>query len=135
MRAEPRLAVAEHAGAFGAQPIACGDDIVDLVANMVHSSDRIAVEKTLHWRARAEWFEKLDLRILQFDEDDRDAVYRHRTCLGDTRPKHLAIDRARRCEIRHDDRYMVEPADHAGPSNLTPLPDEQQPAAVCGTAR
>jgi len=51
MRAKPWLAVAEHPCAFGAEPVARGHDVVDLIADVVNSARRIALEKTAHGEA------------------------------------------------------------------------------------
>ena len=68
MGAEPRLAVAEHAGTLSAQPIACGDDVMDLVAEVVHPAFGVAFKKAAHRRIGAEGFEQLDPRVRQLDK-------------------------------------------------------------------
>src|SRR5207237_837045 len=73
---EPWLAVPEHPGACGAQPIAGGDDVVDLVAEVVHTAVGVALEKAAHWRIYAERLEQLDPRVRQFDEHHRYAMRR-----------------------------------------------------------
>jgi len=47
VRAQPRLAVAEHAGALRLQPIARGDDVLDLVADMMHPAAGVLLEIAL----------------------------------------------------------------------------------------
>src|SRR5205085_4713878 len=81
--AQPRLAIAEHSRAFRPQPIPRFDDVVDLVADVMHSASRIAVEKGLYRRGRAERFEQFDLGIRQHDEDDGNAMRRQRAWFGD----------------------------------------------------
>ena len=44
VRAEPRLAVAEHLGAFRAKLVARRDDVVYLVAEVMHPARRVALE-------------------------------------------------------------------------------------------
>jgi len=112
MRAEPRLAVAKDPGALGAQPVARGDDVVDLVANMVHAARGITFEKPAHRRGLTERLEQLDLGVRQLDKNHGHAVCRQRVRFRDLRAEHLPIEPARRREIGHDDCHVVEPSDH-----------------------
>src|SRR5438270_6133386 len=48
MSTEARLAIAEHSRAFRPQPIPRLNDIVDLVADVMHPPRRIAIEKSLY---------------------------------------------------------------------------------------
>ena len=107
-----RLAVAEHAGAAGAQPVAGGEDVVDLVADMVHAAGRVLVEKAAHRRIGPERLQQFDLAVRQLDKDDRDAVRRQRVRLRHAGAERVAVERRGGGEVRHDDRDMVEPADH-----------------------
>jgi len=79
--AQPRLAIAKHSRAVRPQPIPRFDDVLDLVTDVVHSTRRIALEKGLYRRGRAERFEQLDLGVRQLDKDDRDAMRRERAWL------------------------------------------------------
>ena len=51
--AKPGLPVAEDARAAGAQAIAGGDDVTDLVADMVDAAGRVLFEKPAHRRGAA----------------------------------------------------------------------------------
>src|SRR5204862_508534 len=78
VRAEARLAVAAHAGALGAQAVAGRDDVVDLVTEVMHAAARVLVEKAANRRIGAERLQQLDLRVRQFDKNNRHAVRRQR---------------------------------------------------------
>ena len=69
-----RLAVAEHARAGRLEAIARGDDVVDLVADMVHAAGGVAREELRDRRGRAQRMQQLDLGVRQGDEDSGDAV-------------------------------------------------------------
>jgi hypothetical protein len=81
MGTETRLAITEHSCTLGAQPVSRGDDVIDLVANVVHAASRIAFKKTAHRRGVAERLEQLDPGVWQVDEDYCDAVRRQRARL------------------------------------------------------
>ena len=74
MRADLRLAVAEHPRAGRHQPVARGQDVVHLVADMVHAAGRVLLEEGGDRRALAQRFEQFDLGVAGVDEDDRHAV-------------------------------------------------------------
>ncbi len=76
--AKPGFAVAEDSGAAGAQPVAGGDDVVDLIADVMHAAGRVFVEKPAHRRGVAERLQQFDFRVRQLDEHDRDAMGRQR---------------------------------------------------------
>src|SRR5260370_16000831 len=124
MGTEARLAVAEHSRALRPQPIARSYDVVDLVADVMHTARRIALEKGLHRRGCAERFEQLDLGVWQLDKDDRHPMRRQRARLRDASAQYLAVGRARLRDIGHDDRDMVEPADHR---EMPPAPPRLAP--------
>ena len=48
------IALAEHAGAVGDEPVAGGDDVVDLVAEMMDAAVRVALEEGRDGRFVAE---------------------------------------------------------------------------------
>src|SRR5262245_14122767 len=68
VRAGLRRAVAEHPGALSLEPVACRQDVVDLVAQMVDAAVRIALEEFRDRRFRSERLEQLDLGVRQRDE-------------------------------------------------------------------
>ena len=119
MGTEARLAITEHSRAFCPQPIPRSYDVFDLIADVMHSARRIAREKGPHRRGRAERFQQLDLRVRQFDKDDGDAMHRERAWLGDARAQNLSVCGARRRDVGHNDRDMVELADHCRKLPLT----------------
>src|SRR5438128_10941677 len=112
MGTRPRIAVPQNSRSLGAQSIAGGNDVVDLVAYVVKSPGRIALEKALDRRCRAERLEKLDFGVRQFYEHHSDAMCRQWAGFRDPGAEHLVVKRARRPEIRHDNRDVVEPPDH-----------------------
>jgi hypothetical protein len=62
-----RLAITEHSCTLGTQPVSRGDDVVDLIANVVYAARGIAVEKTPHRRGVAERLEQLDSGVWLFE--------------------------------------------------------------------
>jgi len=119
VRAQPRLAIAEHSRAFRPQPIPRFDDVVDLVSRCGAFRPPGALEKGLYRRGRAERLEQLDLGVWQLDKDDGDAMRRQRAWFGDASAEGLPVDRARRRDIRNGDRDMVELANHGWKLPLT----------------
>src|SRR3974390_1708377 len=53
MRADPRLAVAQHPRAFPDQRIARGDDVGNLIADVVNPAVGVAFEEFGNWRCFA----------------------------------------------------------------------------------
>src|SRR5215469_9516840 len=49
MRTQARFAITKDPRTFGAQPIACGGDVIDLVAQVMNAARRVALEKSAHW--------------------------------------------------------------------------------------
>src|SRR5208283_833834 len=62
MRADLRLAVAEHARALGLQLVARGDDVLDLVAEVMNATRGILLDETRDRGFVAIGLEELDLR-------------------------------------------------------------------------
>src|SRR6185437_11844810 len=58
--AELGLAVAQDARPFALELVAGGDDVLDLVADMVHAARRIALEEIAHRRVSAIGLQELD---------------------------------------------------------------------------
>src|SRR5229473_8309776 len=75
VRADLRLAIAENTRAAGGEAIARGNDVGDLVAEMVHAAARVLGEITGDRRVGAERLEQLDFGVGQLDED-----YGHAVC-------------------------------------------------------
>src|SRR5215212_163203 len=111
--ADLRLGRAEHPGARRDQPVAGGADVVDLVADVVDAALGVAGEEAGDRRALAKWFQKLDFRVRQGDEDDRHAVLGLRQRRGQLRPEHIAVDARSRIEVVDRDRHVAQPSDHA----------------------
>ena len=110
-----RVPIAEYARALGFELVAGGDDVLDLVAEMVHAAVRIALEKLGDRRVRAKRMQEFDFRIGQFDEDDRHAMVGLRLRSGDARAERFAIDARRFFEVGDGDGDVVELADHRLP--------------------
>src|SRR5262245_16969820 len=70
MGADLRLPIAQHPRALGLQPIAGGQDVLDLVTDMVDAAGGITVEEGRDRRIAAERLQELDLGIGQGDEDN-----------------------------------------------------------------
>ena len=103
---------AEDCGAPSFEAVARFADVVDLVAEVMHSPGGIAGEESGDGRVVAERLHQFDVRIRQLDEHDADAV------LGQAlRPRHLraelvAIEPRRGFQIGNRERNMVQPAKH-----------------------
>ena len=112
MRADFRLAVAEHARALGLETIARRDDVVDLVTDVMHAAVGIALEEFRDRRIRAERLEQFDLGIGQHDENGGDAMLGLRHRLGHLGAERLAIGARRLFDVAHRDGDVIEPSDH-----------------------
>ena len=107
------LAIAQHPRSAGLQAIARGQNVIDLIADMVNAAGGIALKEGGDGRRLAERVEQLDLRIRKCDENRGDAVLRHLHGVGDFGAKCLAIQARRRRKVRHRNRHMVQPSNHA----------------------
>jgi hypothetical protein len=112
MGAEPRLAVAEDACTFSTQTVARSNDVVDLVAEVMHPAFGMAFEKTAYRGIGAERFEELDSGVRQLDKDHRYAMRRQRLGLRDAGREGAAIDLGGGREVRHHDGDVIESSDH-----------------------
>src|SRR5713101_6234481 len=119
VRAHLGLAVAQHARALRLERIARGDDVVDLVAQMMDAAVRIALEEFRDRRGRAQRLQEFDLGVGQRDEHRGDAMRRLRLRRRHLGAERLAVYRRRLGDVADRDRHMVEPSDHA--SSLRPL--------------
>src|SRR5919206_4217247 len=68
VRADLRLAAAQHPRALPGQPVARRADVRDLVADVMDAALRIAPQKTRDGRIGAERLQELDLRVGKLDE-------------------------------------------------------------------
>ena len=75
MRAEPGDAVAQHARTRSLQTVARSDDIVHLVADMVHAARWIFFQKGGNRRGIAERLQQLDPGVSKIDEYDGYAMF------------------------------------------------------------
>jgi hypothetical protein len=110
------LAIAEHARAVGFESIAGGEDVLDLIAEMVHATVGIALKEFGDRGVRTQRMQKFDLRVGQFNEDDRHAVVGLRLRSGDVRAEGVAIGLRRLVEIGDGDGDVVQLADHHSPN-------------------
>src|SRR3954468_14329383 len=90
MGAQSRFPVAQYPSTRRAQPVACCDNIVDLVAEMVHAAGRVFVEKAAQRRIGAERLQQFDLAVGQFDEDNSHAMRRQRLWRGNAGAESVA---------------------------------------------
>src|SRR5208283_153831 len=112
MRADLRLAVAEHARALGFELVARGDDVLDLIAEMMNAARRILLDEARDRGLVAIGFEELDLRVRQLDEDDLDPVLRDDLRLRDLRAERAGVSLHSFFEIRDGDGDVIETSDH-----------------------
>ena len=113
MGADGGLAVAQYADPLGLEPVAGGQDVIDLVADVMDTARRVAFEKAPDRRVVPQGVQQLDLGVLELDEDRGDAVGRHVDRLRDLGAEGVPVERARRLQVRHGNRDVVEPADHS----------------------
>ena len=106
------LATAEDAGAPLFQAVPGGDDVVDFVADMMHSARRVALQEPGEGRIRAQRRDELDRRVGEGDEDHGDPVFRQVLGLRHPGAQGVAIDGARRLQVGHRDGHVIESADH-----------------------
>ncbi len=115
MRADFRLAVAEHARALCLQGIAGGADVGHLVADVVDAAVGIAFEEFGDRRALAERLQQFDLGVGQRDEHGGDAVVGLLHLGRDFRAQRVAIDLRRLGDVAHRDGDVIETTDHRLP--------------------
>src|SRR5580698_452872 len=114
MSADFRVSVPEHAPAGSFELVAGGDDILNLIAEVMYAAVRIAIEKLGDRRVRAQRMQEFDFRIGQFDEDDRHPMIGLWLRGRDAGAQRFAINQRRLLEIRDGDGDMVELAHHGG---------------------
>src|SRR6185312_5500078 len=116
--AELGLAVAQDARPFALELVTGGDDVLDLVADMVHAARRIALEEIAHRRVSAIGLQELDLGVVEDHERHGHAMRRQGHGIRYLGAQRVTVNRCRLLHIGHDDGDVVEPADHA------PLPPQ-----------
>ena len=100
---------------LGDEVIAGGDDILDLIADMVHAAGLVALKKGGDRRILAERLQQLYLGIGQFDENGGNAVIGLGNLLRYLGAQRFLIDLGRGGNVRHGDRNMVQTANHGHP--------------------
>src|SRR6185503_3774904 len=123
------ISVAEHTRALGPHLVAVGENIVDLVADVVNAAVGIAFEKLRDWGILAERYEQLDLGIPQRDKNRVHAVIRLRHHGGHVRAERVTVELARFRDIADRNGDVIETADHV--FSLCPARD----AARSGASR
>jgi hypothetical protein len=107
-----RLAGAEHPGARRLKTVAGGEDVVDLVADVVNAARGVLVEETLDRRVMAQRIKQFDLGVGQRDENDGNAVVRLVLRRADSGAQGVAVKGDRGIEVGHRDGHMVQASDH-----------------------
>ena len=75
VRADLRFAIAEHAGAACREPVLGSEDILNLVADMMHAAIGVFFQKFGDRRVFAQRLQQFDLGVGQGDEDDANAMF------------------------------------------------------------
>ncbi|MEY9691729.1 hypothetical protein ABH976_002875 [Bradyrhizobium ottawaense] len=104
--------VAEHPRALLHQRVARGDDVDDLVADMVDAAVGIALEEFCDRRGLAERLDEFDLGVGERREHGGHAVLWQRDSLRNLGAERGAIDPGGLDGVLGRDRDMVEPAQH-----------------------
>src|SRR6266487_3474838 len=111
--ADLRLAVAQNPRPVRLEALARGQDVVDLVAQMVDTAVGIAFQEFLDRRGFAQRLEELDLGVGQADEHRGDAVLGLRDHLGYAGAQRVPIDFRGLRDIADRNGDVVEPSDHS----------------------
>src|SRR3984957_14665730 len=114
MSADFRVSVSKHAPARSFELVAGGDDVLNLIAEVMHAAVRIAIEKLGDRRVRAQRMQEFDFRVGQFDEDDGHPMIRLRFRFGNASAECFPIGPRRLFEIGDSDSDVVELTDHNG---------------------
>src|SRR6476619_4241923 len=112
VRADLRIAVAKHARALRFQPVARGENVIDLIADVMDAAVRIALEEFRDRGVLAERLEQLDLGVRQRDEHRVHTVIRLRHHGGDIRAERIAVKLGSLGNIADRNGDVVETADH-----------------------
>ena len=95
------------------QRIPGGQDVVHLVADMVHAPGGVLLQEAGNRGLFAERLQQFDLGVGQFDEDDGYAVLRQGLRGRDPQaPERAPVGAGSRFQVRHGDGDMVQAADH-----------------------
>lgn len=106
------FAIAEDARALRLQAIAGGQDILDLITQMVNAAGWIAFKETRHRRIRTQGMQKLNVGVRKPNKNGRNPVCRHVLGLGDRSPQHLPVQPGGSLQIGDNNRHMVQLFDH-----------------------
>ena len=109
------LAIAQNARASFLEVVARGDDVIDLVADVMDAAGGVLVEKALDRGAFAKRIQKFDFGVRQFDKDHGHAVIGFVLRFADLGPEGIAVLVGGGCEVGNSDGDVVEAADHGGP--------------------
>src|SRR6056297_820033 len=112
MGADLRLSGAQNARAAFLQLVTGGEDVLDLVADVMDAARGVLFEKALDRAVIPQRIQKLDLGVGQFDEDHGHAVIGFVLRRADRGAKGAAILLGRGVEIRHGDGKVVQASDH-----------------------
>src|SRR6056300_1459165 len=69
MSADFGFTCSQNARAGGLQVVACGDDIVDLITDMVDAAGWVFVQESLNWAVFTQRVQQFDFGVGQFDEN------------------------------------------------------------------
>ena len=119
VRADLRVAVAKHARALRLQLVAGGDDVIDLVADVMNAAVGILFDELGDRRILAERLEKFDLGVGQLDKHDRHAMLGLRQRLRHLGAQRIAVDGRRLGEVLDRNRNMIEASDHSSVSVIS----------------
>src|SRR5229473_729532 len=111
--ADLRLPIAQNPRSARLEALARGEDVVDLVAQMVDAAVGIALQEFFERRSGSQRFEQLDLGIGQADEDRRDAVLGLRNHFGHAGAQDVPIDFGGLGDIAYCNGHVVEASDHS----------------------
>src|SRR4051812_7554898 len=118
MGADLGLAIPEHPRPFLDQGVPRGNNIGDLVADMMNTAIGIALEEFRDRRGLAERLDELDLGVGQGHEHGDDAVLGQRHRRRNLRTERCAINPGSLVRVLDGDGHMIEPAQHCCPPFL-----------------
>lgn len=112
MRADLGLSAAQYPRPFAHQPVAGGDDVIDLVTDVVDTAGRVLFQKPRDGRSFPERRQKLYLGIGQFDENHGDPVVGFVLRRAHICAQRIGVKGGCRRQIRHGNGHMVQTSDH-----------------------
>ena len=94
MRADARLASAQHTCALCHHLVARRDNVINLETDMVLAAGRVLLQKTGDWACVIYRFDQLDLAVWQINKTNPDALFFHgKFVVNFCRAEHIAIKR------------------------------------------